>query len=125
MKRLIAILAMMAFLFVLSLGVNIAQDEPLRFNRPEMESMQYFFNEASIKGADIDAVASIAQKLKEGGRQVAAFSDASQTIRIKVTSQEARICLEIINNATFQARHAELVSGMKKKLQIFAAPSRS
>ena len=123
MKGFIVILAMMAFLFVLSLGVNVAQDESLRFNRPELESMLCFFDQASIKGSDIEALSALSQKLKEGAKQVAAFPDTSKTIGVKVSSKEARLCLDIINGATLQARHVRLVAGMKKKLQIFATPA--
>lgn len=120
MKRIMAFLGMTVFLFLLSLGVNMAQDKPLQFNRPEMESMMFLFNETTIKGSDIDVLAALSQKLKAGVQESAAFSDTTQTVSLPLTAQEAQVCLNIINNATFQARFVELVLGMKQKLQLLA-----
>jgi len=120
MKKIVAFLAMILSLFLLSLGANLAQDDAIKLNRPEIESMLYFFNEANIRGADIEVWAALAQKLKAGQKEVAAFVDTSQTITLKLSAQEAKICVDIINNSTFQAKWVDLVLGLKRKLQKIA-----
>lgn len=116
MRRLFSILAMIGFLFFLSWSVNMAQDESLRLNRQEMESLIDSFNQASFRGADIEGLAPLAQKLREAARQLERYGDSPRTIVLQVSRQEARLCLNMIENATFQTRHAEIIERVKIKL---------
>ncbi len=123
MKKALSIIGMTAALFLLSMGINLAQqDAVLKFNRPEIESLLTMFNETPIKGQDLDVLAPLMTKLKDGVKEASAFIDTSQTVDIKVNAQEAGIFLNIINNATFPARFVDLVLGMKKKIQAVAPP---
>ncbi|HNY92114.1 MAG: hypothetical protein BWY77_01648 [bacterium ADurb.Bin431] len=121
MKHFIALLAMITFLFFLSLSVNIAQDEALRLNRMEMESMLNLLDHSAVKGSDIDGLADLCAKLRAGARQVALFPDSSRTVVLKVTPREAKICLGMIENATIQARNAEMVQRIRIKLLHYAS----
>lgn len=123
MKRVGAFLAMILSLFLLSLGANLAQDQSLKFNRLEIESLLYFFNEANIKGSEIEIWAALSQKLKEGQKEANAFVDTTQTVSVNLISQEAKLCIDVINNATFQAKWVELVLGIKRKLEKIAPSS--
>ncbi|HNS72564.1 MAG TPA: hypothetical protein PKI81_04095 [bacterium] len=121
MKHFFALLAMMTFLFFLSLSVNIAQDKSLRLNRLEMESMLTLFDHTIVKGSDIEGLADLSAKLREGARQVALFQDSSRTVVLNVTAREAKICLGMIENATIQGRQAEMVRRIRIKLQHYAS----
>ncbi len=116
MRRVFSLLAMMGFLFFLSWGINIAQDEALRLNRQEMESLIDSFNQASFRGADIEGLAPLAQKLREGAHQLERYGDSPRTIVLHVSQKEARLCLNMIETATFQTRHAEIIQRVKIKL---------
>lgn len=116
MRRVLSIIAMMGFLFFLSWSVNMAQDKSLRLNRLEMESLLSSFNQASFRGAEIEGLAPLAQKLREGARQLESFGDSPRTILLRVTPREARICLEMIEQANLQERHAEIIKRVKLKL---------
>jgi|WetSurMetagenome_2_1015567.scaffolds.fasta_scaffold582206_1 hypothetical protein len=123
MKKAFTILAMTATLFLLSMGINLAQQEPvIKFNRPEVESLLAMFNETPIKGQDLDVLAPLMTKVKNGAKEASAFTDTSQVVSMKVSPQEAGIFLNIINNATFPARFVDLVLSMKKKIQVVAPP---
>jgi hypothetical protein len=117
MKKVIAFLAMIVSLFLLSLGANLAQEPYIKLNRPEMESLLCFFNEASVRGADIETWATLGQKLKTGAKEVAVFVDTTQVVSLPLNSREAKICIDIINDSTFQAKWVELVYSIKRKLQ--------
>jgi hypothetical protein len=121
MKLIFSILAMMTFLFFLSLSVNMTQDESLRLNRPEMDSLLALFDQTSVRGTEIEGIAGLSQKLKEGAKQLDNYSDSSRTIVLRVSPREARICLEMINRATFQASHAETMKRIKSKLMHYAS----
>ncbi|MBN2357366.1 hypothetical protein JXO59_14730 [candidate division KSB1 bacterium] len=121
MKKVLALLAMMVSLFLLSLSANLAQDRSIKMNRVEIESMVYFFGEANVKGSDIEILATLSQKLKKGQKEASAFTDTTQTIQLDLTPGEAKICLDIINDATFQAKWVEMVYGMKRKLEKMAS----
>jgi|GEM_PF-836721 len=122
MKRIIAFLAMIVSLFLLSLGANLAQEPSVKLNRPEMESLLCCFNESSVRGIDIETWAVLAHKLKAGATEAAAFGDTTLVVSLPLSSNEARICIDIINNSTFQAKSVEMVYSIKRKLQK-AAPA--
>ncbi len=123
MKKVLAFFAMLASLFLLSLGANLAQDKSIRLNRIEIEAMVYFFGEATIKGSDIELLAALSQKLKKAQKEAAAFTDTTQTIQLELSPQEAKICLDMINQATFQAKWVDMVLAMKRKFAAVASPS--
>ncbi|MBN1997484.1 hypothetical protein JW935_08035 [candidate division KSB1 bacterium] len=105
-------------LLVLYLGFTaFAQELELKFNAAETESMLFLFNQTTIKGSDVEVLLPLNKKLKDGLEKARVLEDKEEELVLKLTPQEIGICLNIINNATFEARYAELVFGMKKKLQ--------
>jgi len=89
----------------------------LLFNPNETESMLFLYNQTKISGGDVEMVAALGAKLKTGLKEARAVADSTQLIPLELTENEIRFCLRIIRNSTFEARYAQLVQGMKKKLE--------
>lgn len=123
MKKVLAFIAMLSALFLFNLGANSAQDKSIKLNRLEIDGMVYFFGEAKVKGSDIEILAALSQKLKKAQKDASAFNDTTQTVELNISPQEAKICLDIINDSVFQARWVEMVYGMKRKFASIAMPS--
>ena len=94
----------------------------LKFSPAEVESMLFLFNHTSVKGADVEVVAPVGVKLRAGLVDARALKDTTQKVVLQVTAAETQICLQIIQNSTFEAKYADLVLGMKKKLVKLLPP---
>ena len=94
----------------------------LKFSPAEVESMLFLYNQTSVKGADVEIVAPVGVKLRAGLGEARALKDTTQKVVLQVTAAETQICLQIIQNSTFEAKYAELVLGMKKKLVALLPP---
>jgi hypothetical protein len=94
------------------------QSQELKFNfsPEEVESMLFLYNQTTIKGSDVDVVAPLGAKLKKGLQQARMMKDSTGLIPMSMTPVEIQICLNIIENSQFEAKYAELVAGMKRKL---------
>ena len=106
------------FLLLALATTAMGQETDVKFNAAEIESMAAIFNQTSIKGSEVEIIVPLNRKLKEALQKAQTIQNKQEAVPFKLTVQEARICLNIINNATFEARYAELVFGMKKKLQL-------
>lgn len=95
-------------------------EKNLLFNPNETESMLFLYNQTKISGGDVEMVAALGAKLKAGLKEARAATDSTQLIPLKLNENEIRYCLRIIRNSTFEARYAQLVLGMKKKLEKMA-----
>ena len=113
-------------LFVFIVNSYSQENNPeknLFFEPQEVESMLFLYNQTTIKGADVDMVAPLGAKLKAGLKEARTQKDTTKTIILKVTPTELQICLNIIENSSFEAKYAELVAGMKRKLlSLLPAP---
>lgn len=116
MKKLI-----IPFVIIILTGSCLAQDagaiKDLHFNPNEAESMVFMFNKTTVSGADVEMVAGLSAKLNKGMQQGRALRDTSKTVALKLTPPEIQFCLSIITNSTFEAKYAQLVFGMKRKLE--------
>ncbi len=101
-------------------SVVMAQDRELLFAPAEVESMLFLYNQAPIKGTDVEVVAPLGAKLREGLQIARTQPDSLKPVKLMVSPNDVQICLSILNNSTFEARFAELVLGMKKKLEALA-----
>ncbi len=110
-----------ALLMMLS-AVVMAQDRELLFAPAEVESMLFLYNQAPIKGSDVEIIAPLGMKLREGLRVAQTQSDSLKPVKLLFSGDDVQICLNILNNSTFEARFAELVLGMKKKLEALLTP---
>jgi hypothetical protein len=97
-------------------------EKELKFTPAEVESMLFLYNQTSVKGADVEVVAPVGVKLRDGLTQARTLNDTTQKVILKVTAAETQICLQIIQNSTFEAKYAELVLGMKNKLVKLLPP---
>lgn len=88
----------------------------------EVESMLFLYNQTPVKGADVELVAPVGAKLRAGLRQARAQQDSTKDIVLSLTPTEIQVCLGIIQASTFEAKYAELVLGIKRKLAAFAGP---
>jgi hypothetical protein len=86
----------------------------------EVESMLFLYNQTPVKGADVELVAPVGAKLRAGLRQARTQLDSTQDIVLPLTPTEIQVCLGIIEASTFEAKYAELVLGIKRKLEAFA-----
>ncbi|MBN1540903.1 hypothetical protein JW992_02075 [candidate division KSB1 bacterium] len=105
------------FPILLVASLAFAQESDVNFNAAEAESMVFLFNQTTIKGSDVEVVAPLAQKLNAALEIAKVTEDKTQLVPLKLTAQEIEICFNVINNATFEARYAQLVFSMKNKLQ--------
>ena len=121
LKKLVCIVL---FLFLCTVGFSQMPqvEKELKFTPAEVESMLFLYNQTSVKGADVEVVAPVGEKLRNGLIQARALKDTTQKVVLKVTAAETQICLQIIQNSTFEAKYAELVLGMKKKLVKLLPP---
>jgi hypothetical protein len=110
------------FLFLLCLlitpcfGNGTSEEEKLRFRANEAESMLYLFNQTTVSGGDVELIARLGAKLKQGLKAARELTAPDQTVVLPLNLEEMRYCLAIINRSTFPAKYAELVLGMKEKL---------
>ncbi len=119
MRKIIPFLVM-ALVLYLSLFTNVFgqnQIKTINFSAAEAESMVFLFNQTTIKGSDVDVVAPLSKKLNTALKSAKALEDKTKPVPIELSLQELQICLNVINNATFEARYAELVLGMKSKIK--------
>jgi len=106
--------------FILS-AFSLAQVRPqeynLHFNPNETESLLFLYNQTTVSGADVEMVAGLGAKLDAGLKEARALTDTTKTVTMKLTVAEIQFCLGIIKNSTFEAKYAQLVLGMKRKLE--------
>jgi hypothetical protein len=115
----------LCILFLMNLGVAYAQptsEKPLNviLSPAEVESMLFLYNQTPVKGADVELVAPVGTKLRAGLRQARTQQDSTKDIVLPLTLTEIQVCLGIIQASTFEAKYAELVLGIKRKLEAFA-----
>ena len=121
MNKLILLISMIG-LFQVVLAQEQESEYALQFNPNEAESMVFLFNQTTVSGGDVEMVGALAAKLRTGMEQGRALQDTTQVVTLKLTPEEVQFCLGIIANSTFEARYAELVLGMKRKLEALLPP---
>lgn len=94
----------------------------VQFSPQQVESMLFLYNQTPVKGADVEIVAPVGAKLRAGLKQARAQQDSSKAIVLPLFPAEVQVCLGIINASTFEAKYAELVLGMKRKLEALITP---
>jgi hypothetical protein len=119
---------MVATISFLSLNVFLfgqIQEKPIdvQFSPQQVESMLFLYNQTPVKGADVEIVAPVGAKLRAGLKQARAQQDSSKAIVLPLFPAEVQVCLGIINASTFEAKYAELVLGMKRKLEALMPPA--
>ena len=122
MKKAMIVLFFVCGLYLVGYGQNASSERELHFTPAEVESMLFLYNHTTVKGAEVGLMAPIGAKLKAGLKKARALKDTTQTITLKLTPSQIQICLNIINNSTFEAKYAELVLGMKKKIMKLLPP---
>jgi hypothetical protein len=109
-------------LFVLVLaGSLLAQEKEVLFTPAEMTSMLTLFNQAPIKGSDVEVIAPLSIKLRNS-YEIMQRDSSRHNISMKLSPQDVQICLTVLNNSTIEARFAELVLMMKQKLNALLTP---
>ena len=103
-------------------GEGFGPEKELVFTPAEVESMLFLYNQAPVKGSEAELVAPVGKKLKEGLKEARALEDTTGTITLKLNLTQLQVCMSIVNNSTFEAKYAELVSGMKRKLRKLLPP---
>ena len=116
MKNAMIVLLFICGFYVASYGQNAFSEKELHFTPAEVESMLFLYNHTTVKGTEVGLVAPVGAKLKAGLTKARALKDTTKTITLNLNPNEIQICLNIINNSTFEAKYAELVLGMKRKL---------
>jgi hypothetical protein len=101
-----------------------AGDKPLNvpFSPNEVESMLFLYNQTPVKGSDVEMVAPVGAKLRDGLKLARAQQDSTKAIPLQLIPVEIQVCLGIINASTFEAKYADLVLGMKRKLESYLQP---
>jgi hypothetical protein len=111
-------LTLMIFVFV---AQTFAQEKELLFTPAELTSMLSLFNQTQIKGSDVEVIAPLGAKLRFG-YDTTQRDSTRKIISLKLSQTETQICLNVLNNSTVEARFADLILGMKKKLNALASP---
>jgi hypothetical protein len=109
----------MLFVFI---APAIAQEREIQFTPAELTSMLSLFNQTQIKGSDVEVVAPLGAKLRVGYETVQRDS-AKKLISLKLSQTDAQILSSVLNNSTVEARFADLILGMKQKLNMSATPT--
>lgn len=117
MAKAICFLIMFYIVNPYCLGQEKRPERELHFTPAEVESMLFLYNQTTVKGSDVETVAPVGAKLKAGLREARALEDTTQHITLKLNVTEIQFCLNIISGSTFEAKYAELVLGMKRKLE--------
>jgi hypothetical protein len=94
----------------------------VQFSPQQVESMLFLYNQTPVKGADVEIVAPVGAKLRAGLKQARLQQDSTKAIGVPLLPAEIQVCLSIINASTFEAKYAELVLGMKRKLESLLPP---
>ena len=109
-------------------GIVFGQNPPvaktLQFSPAEVESMLFLYNQTNVKGADVEFVAPVGDKLRAGLEEARALKDTTQSIDLQFSATDTQVCLNIINASSFEAKYAGLVLGMKRKLEVLFPPVR-
>ena len=116
------VIGWLLFLLVIASGVILAQEKELLFTANEVESMLALYNQAPVKGDQVELVAPVGMKLRQALTVARSQADSTKLIKLLLTSTEVQICYNILTISTFEARYAELVLGMKRKLQKLLPP---
>ncbi len=106
---------------IVLVGAGYAQDKEVVFTPAEMTSMLTLFNQAPIKGSDVEVIAPLSVKLRSS-YEIMQQDSARHNVAIKLSAQDVQICLTVLNNSTIEARYAELVLIMKQKLTALITP---
>jgi len=114
-----SILLIMLFFCFLAFSQQPVQMVKVQFTPAEVESMLYLYNQTSIKGSDVEVVAPVGVKLRSGLKRARAMKDSTQTLTLEMSLVDVQVCVNIIQASTFEAKYAELVLGMKRKLEAF------
>ena len=124
MRKVAIALAAAVFIGVLLPLYGQIEDKPINvgFSPAEMESMLFLYNQTPVKGVDVEVVAPVGAKLRAGLRQARTQQDSTKAIILPLLPTEVQVCLGIINASTFEAKYAELVLGMKRKLEALIPP---
>ena len=109
-------------LFSFGFSQNMTITKNLDFTPEEVESMLFLYNKTMIKGSDVEVVAPLGAKLKAALKEARALQDSTGKIVLRLTLNEIGVCLNIIQTATFEAKFAQLVLVMKKKLMELLPP---
>lgn len=119
MKNAIAFLNILLFCGIATIS---AQEKELYFTPNEVESMLFLYNQAPVKGDQVEMVAPIGGKLRQAAIMARTQKDSTQSVKMLFTPVELQICYNVLSISTFEARYAELVLGMKKKLEKLLPP---
>lgn len=117
MRRIVCTMALIFLFHLPSFGQNFGPEKELHFTPAEVESMLFLYNQTTVKGSEVEIVAPVGVKLKAGLQEARALKDTTKTITLNLNPTQAQVCLNIIYNSTFEAKYAELVLGMKRKLE--------
>ena len=109
-------------LLIIAWGAIYAQDKELLFTANEVESMLFLYNQAPVKGDQVEMIAPVGAKLRRGLEQARALVDTTKMIKLMMNPTELQICHNILTISTFEARYAELILGMKKKIEKLLPP---
>lgn len=112
-----AILTLVLIAMILGLGSITATAKDLTYSPVEVESMLYLFNRHPIKGTDVEFMAPLQVKLKNGLQEARALADSSATVSLDLTLREIQTCIEILDEAQIEAKYTQLIYGMKQKLK--------
>jgi len=121
MRKSIGLAAAAVFMCMIFPCFSQVQEKPLdvSLSPAEVESMLFLYNQTQVKGSDVEMVAPVGAKLRAGLRQVRTQQDSTKAIVLSLSPSELQVCLGVINASTFEAKYAELVLGMKRKLEAF------
>jgi hypothetical protein len=125
MRKTIFVIAAAIWACIILPNYGQVQDKPINvsFSPAEVESMLFLYNQTPVKGADVEIVAPVGAKLRTGLKQARTQQDSSKAIVLPLLPTEVQVCLGIVNASTFEAKYAELVLGIKHKLEsILPAP---
>lgn len=117
MKTIFSAFVIIGMLTMPCIAQDTASIKDIKFNPNEAESMLFLYNQTTVSGADVEMVAGLGAKLNEGLKAARALTDTTMTVTLKLTIEEIQFCLGIIKNSTFEAKYAQLVLGMKRKLE--------
>ncbi|MBD3377015.1 hypothetical protein GF406_18450 [candidate division KSB1 bacterium] len=91
----------------------------------QLQSLNYLFGQATIKGDQIELASELSKKLKDYTTRTQNVEDTGKQISLPMTKAEASMCLDIIDESSFQARHCIMVLDLMTKLENIANNQKS
>ncbi len=117
MKKLFPILGFCLVLYLSTYVVGQSPRSEVEMSVVQLQSLNYLFGQATIKGDQIELASELSKKLKNYTTRTQNVEDAHKQVSLPLSKAEASMCLNIIDESSFQARHCIMVLDLINRLE--------